>query len=117
MENSFNLIAVIVAALSAFLVGGLWYSPLMFMKAWQQDAGVETDADKQPHPAKVFGFAALFSLISCMVFSNFIVTGSGAMDGLLLGLQVGFGFVLCSFGLSSNQTCTVLWFNLEIIRT
>jgi hypothetical protein len=32
--QSLNWFAIIVAALSTFLIGGLWYSPLMFQKAW-----------------------------------------------------------------------------------
>jgi len=33
-----NLISVVVAATSAFLLGGLWYSPVLFGPAWQREA-------------------------------------------------------------------------------
>ncbi|GAB2489384.1 DUF1761 domain-containing protein [Arenimonas alkanexedens] len=31
-----NIWAVLAAALSGFVLGGLWYSPLLFGKAWQR---------------------------------------------------------------------------------
>ena len=33
-------IAVVVAAIACFLLGGLWYSPALFGKAWQREAGL-----------------------------------------------------------------------------
>ena len=32
-----NHLAVLVAALSTFLLGGLWWSPVLFEKAWKQE--------------------------------------------------------------------------------
>ena len=34
-----NFIAVLVAALSTFMLGGLWYSKVLFGPAWQRAAG------------------------------------------------------------------------------
>jgi hypothetical protein len=36
-------VAALVAALSSFVIGGMWYSPILFAKAWQREAGL-TDA-------------------------------------------------------------------------
>ena len=47
-----NYLAVLVAAISSFMLGGLWYSPALFGRAWNAENGGE----KPPgHPAKVFG--------------------------------------------------------------
>ena len=35
-----NLLAVILAALSGFLVGGLRYSPILFAKLWMTELGL-----------------------------------------------------------------------------
>ncbi len=35
-----NYLAVVVAALGSFLLGGLWYSPALFGKVWQREAGL-----------------------------------------------------------------------------
>ena len=32
--DQLNLFAVVVAAVSSFVIGGLWYSPLLFQRAW-----------------------------------------------------------------------------------
>ena len=37
--SQINYLAVGVAALSSFLIGGLWYSPILFAKAWMREAG------------------------------------------------------------------------------
>ena len=35
-----NWIAVVVATLSSFALGALWYSPALFGKAWQREVGL-----------------------------------------------------------------------------
>ena len=37
--RAFEWLPSLIAALSAFVLGGLWYSPLLFGKAWQREAG------------------------------------------------------------------------------
>ena len=59
-----NWLAVIAAAVVSFFIGGLWYSPVMFLKAWQRGAGV-TDAQLQSgHPLKIYGGGLVLSLIA-----------------------------------------------------
>ncbi len=35
--NSINWLAVFVAGISAFVLGGVWYSPALFGKAWMKE--------------------------------------------------------------------------------
>ena len=35
--SSINWLAILVAAISAFVVGGIWYSPIMFSNAWMKE--------------------------------------------------------------------------------
>jgi hypothetical protein len=35
-----NFLAVFVAALSSFVIGGVWYSPIMFAKPWMEENGL-----------------------------------------------------------------------------
>ncbi len=51
-----NYLAVIAAALSTFLIGGLWYSPFMFHKAWAAANGL-TEADLEGGEGRIFGIA------------------------------------------------------------
>ena len=41
-----NILAVFLAALSAFVLGGAWYSPALFGKTWQQETGVDSEKIK-----------------------------------------------------------------------
>ena len=38
-----NLMAVLVAALSNFVIGALWYSSLLFQKPWMRESGMVFD--------------------------------------------------------------------------
>ena len=41
MANA-NLLAILIAAVAGFMVGGLWYGPL-FGKTWQREIGLSDD--------------------------------------------------------------------------
>ncbi|MEN8832775.1 MAG: DUF1761 domain-containing protein [Pacificibacter sp.] len=58
----FNILAVIVGAIVAFLVGWIWYGPL-FGKKWAEGSGVELgSASSMPIFAMVAQFVALLTL-------------------------------------------------------
>ena len=41
-----NWLAVLAATVAAFVLGGLWYSPLMFARRWQAAAGSAPGAER-----------------------------------------------------------------------
>jgi hypothetical protein len=93
-----NPLAVLVAAASAFALGGVWYGPL-FKNAWCKAAGV--DPDKPPgHPARVFGVAFAFSLVAATVFGWFLGPAPDVYFSLGMGVMVGLGYVGTSFGIN-----------------
>ena len=94
----FNWLAVIAAAASAFLLGGIWYGPL-FKKAWCREAGVDPDSAPR-HPARIFAIAFVCSLLSAVIFAAMMPSGAGAADGFGLGFVVGLFFVAMSFGIN-----------------
>ena len=64
MENvAINFWAVIVAALSMFVMGGLWYSPALFGKLWAKENGFTEDFVNGGNKLKIFGGSFLLSLI------------------------------------------------------
>lgn len=96
-----NLLAVVVAAASAFLVGGLWYGPL-FLKTWQREAGV-SEADMQArHPAKVFGLAFLFNLFAAYFMGHVLATyGNPALSvDVMIAMGLALAFVVTAFGVN-----------------
>lgn len=93
-----NFYAVLVAALSSFMLGGLWYSPLMFLKPWLRANGWE--GPRQGHPAKVFGLGILFSLIAAFTLAVWLGKNPPLDFALSRGAMAGFCFVSTSFGIN-----------------
>ncbi|NNC96919.1 MAG: DUF1761 domain-containing protein [Gammaproteobacteria bacterium] len=109
LEN-LNFLAVIVAALSTFLIGGLWYSPILFGKTWMREAGI-SENDQQGHPAKVYGLSFVFALLAAFAFAILLGHHTELAYALHYALLVGIGFVATSFGINyqfSNKSIK-LW--------
>ncbi|MDX1516309.1 MAG: DUF1761 domain-containing protein [Woeseiaceae bacterium] len=94
-----NIWAVLAAAASSFLIGGLWYSPLMFLKPWNR-AMNRSESDQQPHPARVFGLSFAFALIAAWLFAQLLGPAPEFADAIVTGLIVGLGFVATCFGIN-----------------
>src|SRR5688500_5298044 len=91
--SNVNIWAVLVAAASAFLLGGLWYSPLVFLKVWSRESGFGDTPPKGGHPARIFGIAFLFSLLSAYVFAVWLGPDPELHRAIQQGFLVGFAFV------------------------
>jgi hypothetical protein len=92
-----NYLAVALAGISAFVLGGLWYSPAGFGKAWQRETGVDTN---NVNPGKVFGGAFVLSLLAAFVFAMFLGPDPSIQLGLGAGFAAGAGWVATSFGIN-----------------
>jgi hypothetical protein len=86
-----SYLAVTAAAISTFLVGGLWYSPILFGKVWQREAGLSDQRLESSNMVRIFGAALLLSLITALVFALFL----GPRPSMPLGLGAGFSAGLC----------------------
>jgi len=83
--STLNWIAVIVAALSNFLIGGLWYSPALFGKTWMKENNFSEDDLKKGNMARIFGFTFLFSFVMAFNLGIFLndagtTAGWGALE-------------------------------------
>ena len=94
-----NLAAVVVAALSAFVLGGIWYSPLLFLQPWNTAMG-RTEASESGHPARVFGVSFIFALLAALVFALLLGPAPELGPSLQLGLTISVCFVVTSFGIN-----------------
>ena len=93
-----NYLAVALAALSAFLLGGLWYS-LLFAKQWAALTGQSEEKLKSGNPAIVFGGAFLLNLIAAFMLAT-VIAPVGVKFGALAGLLVGLSWVATSLGVN-----------------
>jgi Protein of unknown function (DUF1761) len=94
--KSINYLAVIVSAVSTFAIGGLWYSPLLFQRAWMR-ANKLTEADLATGgTGKIFGLAFVFALVMSFNLAMFLAapdttTAWGAAAGALAAVWVALG--------------------------
>ena len=94
-----NVWAVLVAAASSFLLGGIWYGPL-FKNLWCREAAVDPDPSKGRHPAQVFGGALVLAVVAAFVFALFLGPQPELKSAVAWGLTVGLGLVATSFGIN-----------------
>lgn len=92
--STINYFAVVTAALSTFVLGGLWYSPVLFGKTWMHANGF-TDADLQTFSkARMFGWSFLFSLVMAFNLAMFLASPTTNVTwGMAAGALAGLGWV------------------------
>ena len=77
---------------------GHWWSPILFAKAWQKEAGFSDDDLKQVNPAKNFGLSFLLAWVISYNLAFFL--GDAATDwkwGLTAGLLAGVGWAVAAY--------------------
>lgn len=94
-----NVWAVLVAAASSFLLGGIWYGPL-FKNLWCREAAVDPDPSKGRHPAQVFGGAFVLAVVAAFGFALFLGPQPEPQSAVAWGFTVGLGLVATSFGIN-----------------
>ena len=99
MENIYiNHLAVIVAAISDFAVGALWYSPLLFYKSWMKENNFTEEILKKGNPAVTYSLTFIFALIISYNLAFFLGdSNTDTMWGLQAGILAGFGWAAMAF--------------------
>lgn len=95
-----NWISVLVAALAAFAIGGLWYSPLLFSKIWQRELKLSDDEIKSANMALIFGTTFILNVVGAVFLDMLIGPEACWMNGLITGLLVGLAWISTSFGIN-----------------
>jgi len=95
-----NYWAVLTAALSAFLIGGAWYSPVLFAKRWMAANMLAEEDLKRGSIALIFGGSFALALISALAMAMFIGPSSSLSFGVTAGALVGLCWVGTSFGIT-----------------
>jgi hypothetical protein len=100
-----NYLAVIAAAVLAFALGGIWYSPLLFAKRWVNAHGYTEEQVKemQKIASKAYAVAIACQLLIAvaMAFIAGYLSLEKPVQGLKLGLLAWGGFAL-PLGLMAN---------------
>lgn len=113
--STINYLAVLVAALSTFILGGLWYSPMLFGKVWMR-ANNFTDADLQTFSkARMFGWSFVFSLAMALNLAMFLAgLTTNVTWGMTAGALTGLGWVamaIAIIGVFENKSWIYILIN------
>ena len=95
-----NWLAVALCAISSLVLGGIWYSPLFFARAWQQAAGLSEAELQSGNMPKIFGLTLVLSFISAAVFAMFLGKNFGLGPAAAAGFSAGLCWVAASYGIS-----------------
>lgn len=72
-----NWLAVIVAGISSFVVGGIWYSPGLFGNTWMKENNLSEEQIKRGNKGKIFGWTLIFSLLMAANLGMFLADTPG----------------------------------------
>ena len=74
-----NFLAVLVAALSSFVVGFVWYNPKVFGTIWMNEIGMTEEKAKQGNMTKIFGLTFVFALMLAFIMQPLTIHQFGAL--------------------------------------
>ena len=103
-----NIWAVLVAAVATFMLGGLWYSPLLFAKQWVASHGYtpeQLEAMKGT-AAKAYGLSFLCWLVMALMLA--VLIGRFGLDSAMGGMKLG---VVCWVGFSATVGLSAVLFS------
>ena len=96
--SEFNFIAILIAAASAFAIGGLWYSQLLFGKQWMAETGMTAEKAGQADMKKVMGGAFALNFLAALVFAMFLGPAPKLLFATGAGFAAGAFWVATSLG-------------------
>lgn len=73
-----NFLAILAAAVSALVVGFIWYNPKVFGTAWMQAADMTEEKIKGGNMAKIFIMALIFAFLLAMSIMPMVIHQMGA---------------------------------------
>src|SRR5438270_11177785 len=96
-----NFGAILAATVACFILGGLWYSPILFAKPWMTGMGYDVndkaamDEVRKKSPVPMFASAFVASLIAAVILSRLFsaLAVTDVMRGVKIGVAVWLGFV------------------------
>lgn len=89
-----NWLAVLAAAVSTFVIGGFWYSPVLFGRAWMSVNNLSQADLAKSNMARIFGLSFFFALIMAANLAAFLAEPrTTAAWGATAGFLAGFGWV------------------------
>ena len=92
-------LTILLAAVSNFILGGLWYSKVLFGNIWMKEEGI-TPEQMKGHGARPFVMSFIYAVIAAIGFCYLVQDSLSLMYNLKIGLLIGVVFVGTSFGVN-----------------
>lgn len=97
MANA-NLLAILVAAATGFLIGGLWYGPL-FGKAWMAEHGFTEEQLRTGNMVKIYGLTFAFSVLSALFLGHLLsAVGASPRATIMISVGISLGYIIPAIG-------------------
>jgi hypothetical protein len=102
--SGINWLAVLASAVAAFMLGGLWFSPVMFAKQWV--AALGKTPEEMGMPAKSMALSFVVTLVIATALAMIIgrMHPMTMIGSVRFGLAVGGGIV--AMGMASDYAFT-----------
>ena len=68
-----NWLVVLGTGIIPLIIGGLWYSPMLFANAWMKAADMTEEKMKGANMALIFGLTLLFGVMISLVIMNLVI--------------------------------------------
>lgn len=98
--SSINWLAAIVAAVTAFVLGGAWYSPALFANQWMKASGMTEEKARQANMPVVFGVSFVWALLGALCFAAFIGPKPDLGFAVAAGFATGLFWITGSYGIN-----------------
>ncbi len=98
--SKLNYLAILAAAAAAFVIGGAWYSPAVFGRAWMEASGLNDAALRARKMGVVFTTAFLLALVMSFNLAAFLQGPPNLVWGITAGALAGIGWVATAMGVT-----------------
>jgi hypothetical protein len=76
----FNFLAILVAALSSFVVGFIWYNPKVFGTIWMKEIGMTEEQAQKGNMLKIFGLTFVYAFMLAFMMPSIVIHQMGALS-------------------------------------
>jgi hypothetical protein len=99
--STIDVLVVFGATVAATLLGGVWYTPLLFGKPWREANGMAAATGDMGNSIGTFISSFVLFLIAASLLAALLGPSASGGDGVKLGALIGFGFVFTAMGVTN----------------
>lgn len=109
--SSLNYLAILVSAVAYWVIGAVWYSPILFGKVWGNIVQPSEEAKKKMGQSMILSFLGFF--VICFIMALFVthLVPADLTRGIKIAVAGGIGFMFLpkfTNKLYANTSTTVL---------